>query len=195
VLTALAGFMGGLFVVSRMLRWLATLMPSLGGTNEARASRQLLPASASLLLHSGPSSFAIAIAAVWYVAQFSSRAYLLAVIAGIGLAVALVAVGSVLAVLRRRNAQSEPALTPERFLARRRRFFWTNSLLFATVGAITGLVPGWLTHGGSAGFAVLAFMVGFPTGWLWSWFMWHWYGAALQVQEKRRKERDSGRAV
>jgi MFS family permease len=189
-LVALASFMGGLLVTSRMLGWVALLISSVKTEGRDGAHTRSLFAIGPLLVHSGPWTLLLAAAGVYYAARSPDRAYLVAVIAGLGLAMVFIIVGSLIAVLRQRRPRAEPPLTPERFLAIRRKFFWGNSLLFGFLASLVAMFQPWSSRSDAPSFAVLFFILGFPAGWAWSWFMWQWYGAALQVKEKRRKERE-----
>jgi hypothetical protein len=193
---AFASFMGGLLVVSSVISWVGGLLlffkPS-GTVNDGRRSGLAI---VPLLFHSGPWVLLIAVAGIYYAATSGRPEYVWAVVGGFASAIALVGAAILLGFLRRRrqNAASK-ALTPERLLAVRRRFFWINSVLFGVgLPALVGLQSPQV-FGGDNGFVVLMLFVSFGCGWLWSWFMWQWYGAALQAKEKARQRRERANAV
>lgn len=196
ILAFTASFMGGLLVASCVSSWIAGLLRFFKPPTPADGSRRSGLAVVPLLLHSGPWVLAIAVACVYYAATSPRAAYLWAVVGGLSLAIALVGAATLLGLLRRRRSESAPrALTPERLLAIRRRFFWINSLLFAF--GLPALFAFQSPHlfGNDNGFLVIVFAASFAGGWLWSWFMWQWYGAVLQANDKARQRRERDNAV
>jgi len=187
-----ASFFGGLLVVSRVLSWavglLQFLKPSAPADHRGPTGLVLAP----LFLHSGPWLLAIAAFGVYYVATLPRSAFLWAVVVGLGLAAAYVA-GATLFVLwrQRRPAPEPPPLTAERLLAIKQRFFWRNALIFALAG------PAFVAYMGNTYGSLLfiSFVGGFAGGWLWSWFMWQWYGEELKLQDRRRQARKHENAV
>ena len=194
-LVGFASFMGGLLVTSRMLQWLALLMESVKNTSGDGGHERSLVVLVPLVFHSGPWTLLCAAVAMYYVAQPSESVHLVGAYVGFGLAAALILAASLVSLLRQRYPRPEAPLTQERLLAIRRRFFWGNSLFFATVFFAGSFFMYGFTPKEAPGFAVLFFLVGFFVGWFWCWFMWQWYGAALQVREKQRKQREAGNAV
>jgi len=188
-----ASFFGGLLVVSRVLSWavglLQFLKPSAPADHRGPTGLVLAP----LLLHSGPWLLAIAAFGVYYVATLPRSAFLWAVVAGLGLAAAYIAGATLFALWRqrRRPAPEPPPLTAERLLAIKRRFFWRNAFLFAF--ALSGFFA--YTERAYASFLFISFVSGFAGGWLWSWFMWQWYGEELKLQDRRRQARKHENAV
>jgi hypothetical protein len=182
-----ASFMGGLFVTSRVIAWVTLLVLSF--KSPPGASGKPLGV-APLVLHSGPWALAFAIGGVWYAASSSQQAYLRAVGIGLGLAVALMAGVIARAVLRSRSAIEPPPLTAERLLLLRRRFFWRNSLFFAVANPLFLFL--FFPDAAAWGLGVILVACGasFLGGWVWSWFMWQWYGESLKVGEKRRRQRE-----
>lgn len=193
---AFASFMGGLLVISSVTSWVGGLLlffkPSATASDGRRSGLAIVP----ILFHSGPWVLLIAVAGIYYVATSGRPEYLWAVIGGLASAIALIGAAILVGLLRRRRQKSAPqALTPERLLAIRRRFFWINSLLFGIgLPALVGLQSPQV-FGGDNGFVVIMFFGSFGCGWLWSWFMWQWYGAVLKANEKARQRRERDNAV
>jgi hypothetical protein len=194
-LVAFGAFLGGLLVIARVTSWVASvvlyLKPAL-----ANERKGLAFAIAPLLLHSGPWLLVAVVMAVWYAASSSTAVYLWAVVSGLSLAAAFVGAAVALAYWRRQRPPSEPpALTPERFIQLRRRFFWRNSLFFAFAGPFGFAVFSTLAFAHDVGFLLIMFLASFAAGWVWSWFMWQWQGELLKVDEKRRAKRERDHAV
>ena len=184
-----ASFIGGLLLVSRVARWITLIALA----SKRSASGQRSPVGvAPLVLHSGPWMLVLAVAGVYYVSVSTvPRPYLWALLIGFALACAFIGATTTVAVRRSRRPRREPEpLTPERLLGIRRRFFWRNSLLIGLT------LPAWLAYslydeirGLLPEFLIFGFFVTLPFSWLWSWFMWQWYGAELEANEKAREER------
>jgi hypothetical protein len=194
LLLAFASFIGGLLVASRVIDWIAGLALFFKGPADSYRSGFVI---AALLLHSGPWVLALAVAALFYAGSSSRDAYRWAAIGGFALALCVLGAAMLRIVLRQRNTDSgPPPLTPERFIALRRRFFWLSSLFFAFCIPATLLFQIPLSFSRDFGFLLFVFVLSFLGGWAWSWFMWQFYGASLQANENRRKkEREKKNAV
>jgi hypothetical protein len=195
-LLAFASFLGGLLVTSRVIAWIAGLLLFLKPSTPTDTGARFGLAIAPLFLHSGPWLLAIAVTGVYYAATSPRAAYLWAVVGGLTFTIAFIVVATPRVFLQQRKPRPEPPpLTPERFLALRRRFFWRNSLFFAFCMPAVFAFPSSLDFGRDISFLVVVFVAGFACGWAWSWFMWQWYGEALKVNEKKRQRRQRENAA
>lgn len=177
-------------MTSRVISWITGLVVFVKARGSAGPAARPGLVIAPLLLHSGPWVLVIAVAGVFYASTSANATHLWVVVGGLALAIAFVAWGTLRAFLRHQQPSSEaPPLTPERFLALRRRFFWRNSFAFAVIMPAVLFFQSSLSFGRNVGLLVFAFILSFGGGWLWSWFMWQWYGEALKVNEKRRQAR------
>jgi hypothetical protein len=192
-IVAFAAFVGGLLLVSRVTAWIVGIALALKSTDTERDG-STAPLLAQLFLHSGPWSLAISIGAIYHVASLPETIWLWVVLGGLGLAVALMAVVILVAYWRQKRGITAPVpLTPERLLKIRRRFFWGNSLYFGGSMAAVSLYQIWTYFGQSIGFITMVVSICLGCGYGFSWFMWQWYGPALQAREdaRRRAERNN----
>ena len=183
---AFCAFFGGLLLVSSVLAWIAGFVEVFKSSGTEGRGLGL----AQMFLHSGPWSLALAIAAVYYVSYLSRPSLLWALLGGFGAAAIFLAAAVSIANWRRRHAKNVVVpLTPERLAKIRRRFFWLNTMYFGGTIAAVLLYQMWTTIGG--GFIVFILSICVGGGYAFSWFMWQWYGAALQAREeaRRREER------
>jgi hypothetical protein len=139
----------------------------------------------------------LAVATVGYAATSSNPSFFWAVVGGFSLAIAFVGGATALVLWRQRRPQKpEPQpLTAERLLAIRHRFFWRNSLLFAFGMPAFFAYQYWQGFGHDPIFLVMICVVSFAADWVWSWFMWQWYGESLKANEKARLRRERENAV
>lgn len=187
---AFCAFVGGLLLVSRVLAWIAGLV-EVFKTSDDGGTRWGL---AQVILHSGPWSLALAIAAIYYVNSLSRPSLLWALLGGLGAAVILLAAAVSIANWRQRRGKNVVVpLTPERLAKIRGRFFWVNTLYFGGAMAAMFIYQLWATVGG--GFVVFVLCVCAASGYVFSWFMWQWYGAALQAREEARRRAEQQHAV
>jgi hypothetical protein len=194
-LLAFGSFVGGLLVVARVVSWVVGLIVYFKPSTPAATSPRPAFAIAQVFLHSGPWVLAVAVVAVYYAATSARAAYLWAVLGGLGLAAAFVGLETVRALWRRRSAQPEPPLTPERFASLRGSFFRRNSVLFAIAMPVGSALMSSFDYERELGLLFFLCLAGALTGWVWSWFMWQWYGEALKVREKARQKRERQSAV
>ena len=191
-LLAMGAFIGGLLVVSRTIAWVVGLWLLLHPS--APAQRQEFSASlvAQLLLHSGLWSLLLALGGVYYVATYSRPAFLWAILGGFAAAFAVLAFAIILGQLRQRHARPPVPLTPQRLLAIRRRFFWITTLFFGGGMAASMLYLTWGPASSSIVFFAVILALCLGGGWVFAWFMWQWFGAALEAAEtaRQRRERD-----
>jgi hypothetical protein len=151
---------------------------------------------AQLFLHSGPWLLVVVIGAIYYVATLAEPAWLWAVLAGLGLVLALLAAAVSVAYWRRQRGVTTPVpLTPERLLKIRRRFFLGTSLYFGGGMAALMLYQMWPYFGQSVGLITMVVGICLGGGYVFSWFMWQWYGAALQAREDARRRAERNNAV
>ncbi len=87
-------------------------------------------------------------------------------------------------------------LTPERFLRKRRHFFWLVSLCnaFFAPTFVIYTSPA-MSRENSQLLALFVGLIAFVGGWLGAWFLWQWYGEALKVNEKARLLRERAHEV
>ena len=190
LLIALASFVGGIFVLSRVGNWVL-LLASVFGKARAAGSPFSLTNVAPLLLHSGPWIFAVAVVGIFYVATSSQPGSLQALLAGALSSAAIIALG----VWRATRRAAPQPLTASRLRTIRRRFFWGYSLFFALASsAFLAYGPLGVPRHQREILVFFGFFVAFAGGWAWSWFMWQWYGEQLQVNERARlkRERENG---
>ena len=193
-MVAFAAFFGGLLLVSRVIAWVAGLVlvfKSPASDGSERTGLSLI----QFFLHSGPWSLAVAIGALYYVASLPRPIWLWAVLGGFGLAVAVLAIAIVVAHLRHRRTTTSIPLTPERLLKIRRRFFWGTTIYFGGATAAWMLYVMWAQLGQSLGLIAIVVGVSLGGGYVFSWFMWQWYGASLQARESARQRTERGNAV
>jgi hypothetical protein len=181
VALALAGYLGGLLVSSRMLAWWALLRATVRtrAATKASAGTWLVP----LLMHSGPWLLVIAAAAIRYVATSKSPELLWALIGGLAAAFAFLCFLKI----RVPPRQAEP-LTPQRFAQVRQEFFMTY-IAFTTLGALA--IPGffyWDTLDQDYPLVIVLAVVAPLGAYLNALVLWQWKSALLQVAEKRRKQ-------
>lgn len=192
---AFAGFFCGLLLASRVLAWLAGLALILRspatGTGERTA-----PWLAQFFLHSGPWSLALASGALYYLASLPQRMWLWAVLSGGGLAVAVLVIAMLAAHRRQRLGNAVPVpLTPERLLKIRRRFFWGTTIFFGGAMSAWMLYLMWPRSGQNIGLAIVTVIICTGSGYVFSWFMWQFYGAELQARESARQRAQRNNAV
>ena len=193
--TAFACCIGAMFVASRFLSWLTLLHGRVKAESDP-SSAGLLASWLALVLHSGPWSLAIGTAALWYVWWTSNDSIRYAALTGLALALAIIGVPIAFAMWRVRHPVVVVPLTPERLAEIRARFFYGNGTCFAVVlgAALVYMAPEF--PNGTREFAALVGVVsGFCTGWVWSWFMWQWYGEVLKLREARRMKREMANEV
>ena len=194
-IVAFVAFFGGLLLVSRVTAWISGVVLFFKPDAADRGG----PAALSLVqifLHSGLWSLLIAIAAIYYVASLADPAWLWAVVGGLSLAVALLAVVVALSYWRQHRGAATPTpLTPERLLKIRGRFFWGMSLYFGGTLAASMLYLNWQSIGHSAGLVAWVIAVCVAGGYVCSWFLWQWVGASLQAREDARRRAERNNAV
>jgi hypothetical protein len=190
-----AAFFVGLLLVSRLLSWVVGLVLVVKSST-AEGTEKAGFTLTQVFLHSGPWALALAIAALYYVAALPQAIWLWAVLGGSGLAVVVLGAGLAVAQLRqRREISASIPLTPERLLKIRRRFFWGNTLF---CGAFTS---GWLLYlmwpqfSQSVGLVVFVICGCLSGGYVCTWFLWQFYGAALQARETARQRAEQSNAV
>jgi hypothetical protein len=193
LLVAFGGFIGGLLVASRVFAWIVGSVLSIKSSMSAARGTPWIGSLAPIFLHSGPWFLAIVIGVGYYVASLPDPLLLWALLAGLALAASFLGLAIAMARHRRTRVHSVAMqLTPERLATIRRRFFWINTLSMGVVMTAGMLYQSWSIVGDSVGLLVFAFGVSLCGGWLWSWFMWQWYGTALQSQEDARRRREKG---
>ena len=182
------GFLFGLLVTSRTLAWIAGLHAAMRQRFTRDAGTRASPTwAAPLLLHSGPWMLALAIASVYYVDSLGQLERLWAWLGGLAGAPLFILA---FVVRRPHVARAEAApLTPERLAQRRREFFlltmaWTS--IAPTVGAAWFY---WATLDRAYPIVIFVAIASLPAGWCYSWVMWQWVGTALEVGEKKRRQR------
>jgi hypothetical protein len=192
-MVAFAAFIVGMLLVSRVVAWVAGLVLVLRSPTEATEKAGL--SLAQVFLHSGPWALALALAALYYVASLPQSIWLWAVLGGSGFAVAVMVFAVAMAHLRqRRGIAALVPLTPERLQKIRRRFFWGNMLFYG------GFCSAWLLYmwpqlGQSMGLVFFVIGVCLGGGYVFSWFMWQFYGASLQARESARQRAERSGAV
>ncbi len=192
---AFAAFIAGLQLVSRVIAWVAGLALILKSRDAGRGEQAGL-SLAQLFLHSGPWSLALAIAALYYVASLSQSTWLWAVLGGLGAAIAVLLTTVAVARWRqRRGIAPLVPLTPERLLKIRRRFMWGTTIYFGGSVATANLYLMWAQLGQSVSLVLFIVVVCLGGGYLFSWFMWQFYGAALQARETARQRAGRNNAV
>ena len=185
VLLAFGGYLGGMLVLSRTLRWAAALRDALRAPADG-APRQSWFVLA--VLHSAPWLLALAIAAVWYVASLGQRELLWALVGGLAFA-ALFFVCFVVRFTKRRKPTEAVPLTPERLNERRREFYFITIAWWTIVQTAVMAWAYWATLDRDITMVVITAFSAPLGGWLFAWFMWQWAGTALEVAEKRRRQR------
>ncbi len=173
------GFLGGLLVISRTVAWL------LGVRAALRAGQPWL---VPLLLHAGPWTLLLAVGLLVYIASQGRADNTRSAFGGVAAAVMLLAWASIR--VHRKAPTPLPPLTPELLARKRKAFFLTNIALFSLAAVI---VAGWTSWGhpdrdDAMPFFWLAW--GPLTGWMWSLFMWQFHGTALEVADKKRRQRE-----
>ena len=182
---AFGGLLGGFLLTSRVLAWLVGLHVALRRQPDAATSRSFRPWPIALLLHSGPWLLALAVGIAHHVATTQPPEFLWALLGGLGTAfVFILAVTS-----RASKPRVRPPLTPERFAQKRREFFLFNVALFTLLPSTALAVMDWGTLDRDYPEVILMAIGGPLGGWLYSLVMWQWYGTALQVAEKKRRQR------
>jgi hypothetical protein len=191
---AFVAFIGGLSIVSKVASWAAAVHLAL---QSSKSSAQPVALSvAPLIMHSGPWLLVVAVMVLYYGAHHFRPALLWAVIAGLAAAIAFVASFAIYGHWRSKHPSIPPApLTTERLALIRSRFFWLSTVGFGGITAAILLYSQWSLYSRSIslfGIVVAASLCG---GWLYSWFMWQWYGASLEAREKARLRREGQNAV
>jgi hypothetical protein len=192
-LLAIASFLGGLLVTSRVIGWTTGLLLVFRQSPPGNTSARVGFTIAALFFHSGPWLLVITAGAIYYAASSPRASYLWALVGGLALAVVFIGAATLRASLQLRRPLRQ--LTPERLLVLRRRFFWGNSLVFAFCMPAFFAFQASLSFARDAWFLAIVFVASFAVGWMWSWFMWQWYGAALKVREKARQRRERENVV
>ena len=182
---AFGGFVGGLMVTSRTLAWLVGLHRALRPRQTAISARRIPSWPFQLLLHSGPWLLVVTAGVARYVASLKRPELLWALIGGF--VAAIVFIG---AMTRRAPSGPRPPLTPQRLVQIRREFFLANIALFAI--ATTGFAGWdlWNTLDRDYVYLIICALFSPLSGWLYSLVMWQWYGTALEVAEKKRRQRE-----
>jgi hypothetical protein len=184
----------GLLLVSRVLAWVAGIVLVLKSSGTEGTEKVGL--LAQVFLHSGPWSLALAIAALYYVASLPQLIWFWSVLGGLALAVTVLGLAMLVAHLRqRRGTIASIPLTPERLLKIRRRFFWGNTLFYGGFGSAWLLYLMWPQFSQSGGLVMWVIAVFMGGGYVISWFMWQFYGAALQARESARQRAERSNAV
>jgi hypothetical protein len=190
---AFIAFVAGLSVVSKILAWGANIYLALRPSEFVTQPVGL--SIAPLVLHSGPWLLVVTVTAVWYIASNFSPALLWSVIGGLTAAILFLSFSAIYA--HRRSKQppkpTEP-LTPERLSLIRSRFFRVYTLGFGGSVAAGMLYLYWSQFSQSPFLVGFVIVVSLGGGWIYSWFMWQFYGASLEAREsdRIRKERQNG---
>ncbi len=182
VLLAFCGYLGGLLVLSRTLRWAVALREVLRSPADGGMAGRPWPVVA--FLHSGPWVLALAIGATWYVGSMA-RPHLLWALVG-GFVVSALFILSF--TIRRKRAEPAP-LTPER-LAQKRREFYLLTIGLWTVAQTAGMAwIYWPTLDRDLAIVIITALCSPLSGWLFAWVMWQMYSTSLEVAAKRRRQR------
>lgn len=185
---AFCGFLGGLLVISRTLRWGVGLREALRPPVPPDGDKARRPWPVLAFLHSGPWVLALAIAAAWYVASLGRPELLWALVGGFVFAALFIVCFTIRFTRRRVPAQGVP-LTPER-LAQKRREFYLLTIAFWSIAQTAGMAAMyWATLDRDAAIVIITALSSPLGGWMFSWVMWQWIGASLEVAEKKRRLR------
>jgi hypothetical protein len=194
VAVGFAAFFVGLLLVSRVLAWVAGLV--LLFKSSPTQSGQAGLWAAQFCLHSGPWSLALAISALFYLASLPQLIWFWTALAGSGLAVAILVIALAIAHVKQRRGTTAPVpLTSERLAYIRRRFFWGNTIVYGGFSSAWMLYVMWAQFGQSIGLVVFIIGVCLGGGYVFTWFMWQFYGASLQARESARKRAEHSSAV
>ena len=193
---SVAGFFGGLLLVSRTSSWLLGLFVLLHESGSTASTR---PWPAALFLHSGPWLLALAVAGCVRVASLPWPAFG-ALCGGFGLAVSIVVASVAHSKWRARHPAREPRpLTPERLAGLRREFYLLMTGTMTIVGICLAAWQCWATLDRDYPRVIQAGLTGLLAGPFSCWMMWQWIGNSLEVQEKRRlralERRDRARST
>ncbi len=189
-LLAFLSFVGGMLAISRVGHWVVMLAAILKRPAQSDKSVQWGSVIAPIFLHSGPWALTIAVGAILFAAK-SSRTDYWSVVGGIAAALGVVGLSLALSLVRERRAPSKrQPLTPERLLVIRRLFFWIVSLSWAIAPSVIAYVALDMPRSQREVFAVFMVLPALAGGWLFSWFMWQYYGEVLKRNEKLRQMRE-----
>jgi hypothetical protein len=191
---AFVAFICGISIVSKVAAWAAAVHFALRSSKSS--PQPVAQALAPLVMHSGPWLLVAVVMVLYYVAHRSRPAMLWAIIAGLAVAIAFVTSFAIYAHWRSKHPLIPSApLTSERLALIHRRFFWLGTVGFGGISAASLLYFQWPLYSQSlilVGIVVAASLCG---GWIYSWFMWQWYGASVEAREKARLKREGQNAV
>jgi hypothetical protein len=185
VFLIICGFFAGLVATSRILGWIINVRLA---WRDGASRAWLVP----LIAHAGPWVLALLAASTWVIASKGHAPWLAAWLCGLVTGPVFVSLVTVRAA--RGRARSPVPLTPERLAHKRRAFYLINTSAFAVAGMVGGMWTQWSTPTPSIALIVLFTLGGILAGPPYCWFMWQWYGTALEVAEKRRLRRAAERA-
>ena len=194
-LLVFSGFIGGMLAISRVLSWLVGLVVMFGSGAAGNGPTPALR-FVQIVLHSGPWFLALTVGGIYYVASLSRPGWLWALLSGLGLAVAVLSAAVAFAYLRERQKKlATVPLASESLGKIRRRFFCITTFCFGGTLAASLLYQVWQQVGSSIALVVLLLGLCAGGGYLFSWFMWHWYGATLEANEQARQRQVRKNAV
>lgn len=185
IFLAIGGFFAGPLATSRTLAWIINVrLAWRGGASRAWC--------VPLFAHAGPWMLVLLAVSTWVIASKGHAPWLATWL--IGLVTGPVFVSLVTVRATRGRARPVIPLTPERLAHKRRAFYLINTAASAVTGLVGGMWTEWSTPTPSIALIVLFTLGGILAGPPYAWFMWQWYGTALEVAEKHRLRRAAERA-